>query len=261
MFRQIALRARRTVRHAAMVGVLGVMVAAVVAPLAGFKSAAATTCALTDTPCVIAFGNTRIAERETALAALNSHVTKLFSAERISSADNSALVADISSNESGLTSLKSQLDAAPDAKTARADVKLIYTQFRIFAVVLPRDYHEAWLDAVTHIDARLKNSEPIIQDAINGAPASVQARANTLFSDYQSQVSTAEAQTDAANALLGQLTPANFDASPSAYATQFGSYKTDIQTASGDTRQAVSDLHQIYLLLKLAGVGTPTPAE
>ncbi|HEX8981476.1 MAG TPA: hypothetical protein VF792_01795 [Ktedonobacterales bacterium] len=260
MFQQIANRARHAAKSVALVGSLGLMVAGVLVPLAGFKNAATTTCALTDTQCVVTFGNARIAERESALSTLNSHVTKLFSAGRISSADNTALVADISSNESGLTALKGQLDAAPDAKTARADVKLIYTQFRIFAVVLPRDYHEVWMDAIAHIDARLKGSETIIQDAINGAPESVQGRAKTLFSDYQSQVSTAEAQTDAAQGIIGQLTPANFNASPTAYASQFGSYKTDIQTAGADTKQAVSDLHQIYLLLKSAGVATPTPA-
>lgn len=260
MFRQVAVHVRHAARRASLVGSLGLLVAGVLLPLAGFKDASTTTCALTDTQCVITFGNARIAEREAALSKLNGHVTTLFSDGRISSADNTTLVADISANESGLTTLKGQLDSAPDAKTARADVKLIYTQFRIFAVVLPRDYHEAWLDAVKHIDVRLKGSETIIQDAINGAPASVQGQAKTLFSDYQSQVSTAEAQTQAADSILGQLTPANFNASPTAYATQFGSFKTDIQTASADTRQGASDLHQIYLLLKSAGAVTPTPA-
>ncbi len=260
MIQQVVDRARHAVRSVALVGSLGLMVAGVLVPLAGFKDANTTLCALTDTQCVVTFGNARIAERETALSTLNNHVSELFSDGRISSADNSALVADISSNESGLTALKGQLDAAPDAKTARADVKLIYTQFRIYAVVLPRDYHEVWLDAITHIDARLKGSETIIQDAINGAPESVQGQAKTLFSDYQSQVSTAEAQTDAAQGIIGQLTPANFNASPTTYASQFGSFKTDIQTAGASTKQAVSDLHQIYLLLKSAKVATPTPA-
>lgn len=260
MFHGLLSHARRSARAAAVMAGLGMLVAMVVTPLAGFAAAPTTVCGATDTQCVIAFGNARIAERQEALSKLNSRVSAAYNAGRISSAHNSALVGDISTNESGLTSLKATLDAAHDAKTARSDVKLIYTQFRIYAVVLPRDYHELWLDMVDHVDARLSGAETLIQDAINGAPSGVQGQATTLFNDYKSQVSTADAQTDAAQSILPQLTPANYNSGPSSYASEFGSYKTDIQTAHTATKQAVSDLHQIIVLLKGAGspVATPT---
>ncbi len=251
-------RARRGARTAVVVAGLGMLVAGIITPLSGFAAAPTSICAAGDTQCVITFGNARIADRQTALSRLNSRVSLAFTAGHITSADNSALVSDISSNESGLTSLKATLDAATDAKSARADVKLIYTQYRIFAVVLPRDYHELWLDIVMHVDTRLKGAEPIIQDAINGAPSSVQAQATSLFNDYQSQVSTAEAQTAAAESIIPQLTPTNFNSNPTSYASQFGSFKTDIQTAHAATKQAISDLHQIVKLLKSAAAPTPT---
>jgi hypothetical protein len=260
MFRNLLARARRGAHSAAVLTGLGALMAVAVVPLSGFAAAPSSLCAVTDTQCVITFGNTRIAERQAALAKLNSRVTAVFTAGHISSADNSALTSDISANESGLTTLKGQLDSATDAKTARTDVKLIYTQYRIYAVVLPRDYHELWLDVVTHVDARLKNAEPLIRDAINGAPSGVQAQANTLFADYQSQVATAEAQTQAAEAILPQLTPTSFNTSATAYQAQFGSFKTDIQTAHTATKQAISDLHQIIVLLKGANAATATPA-
>lgn len=258
MWHHLGASARRGVHSLAVLGGLALLAAGVVMPLSGFAAAPTTLCAATDTQCVITFGNARIAERQAALTKLNSRVSESFTDGRITSAENSTLVGDISTNESGLTTLKGQLDSASDAKTARADVKLIYTQFRIYAVVLPRDYHELWLDMLMHTDARLKGAEPIMQDAINGAPSSVQAKANSLFTDYQSQVSTAEAQTQAAQGMLPQLTPADYNASASAYATQFGSYKTDIQTAHTATKQAISDLHQLIVLLKGAASATPT---
>lgn len=258
MLHHLRAAARRGARSLAAFGGLALLVVGVITPLSGFAAAPAALCAATDTQCVITFGNARIAERQTALSKLNSRVSEVYTDGRITSADNSTLVGDISTNESGLTTLKGQLDGASDAKTARADVKLIYTQFRIYVVVLPRDYHELWLDMLIHTDARLKGAEPVMQDAINGAPSSVHAKANSLFTDYQSQVSTAEAQTQAAQAVLPQLTPANFNASSSAYATQFGSYKTDIQTAHTATKQAIADLHQIVVLLKGAATATPT---
>lgn len=244
---------RQSARKLVVAGGLGLLTVGIVTPLTAFAYASTTTCTATDTACVIAFGDARIAERESALSKLNSKVSAAFADQRISSGDNSTLVGDISTNETGLTTLKGQLDSATDAKTARADVKLIYTQFRIFAVVLPRDYHELWLDMLTHTDTRLQGSETLLKDAIAGAPAGVQGQANTLFSDYQTQVSTAQAQTDAAQNIIGSLTPAGFDASPTSYATQFSSYKSDIATAAKSTRQAASDMHQILALLKSGG--------
>lgn len=249
---------RRMARMMAMGGALGLLAAGLIVPLAGFTSASSSLCTATDTQCVITFGNARIAERQTALSTLNSRVNEVFSDGRISSADNSALVSDISTNESGLTTLKGQLDSASDAKTARADVRLIYTQFRIFAVVAPRDYHELWLDMLVHADNRLAGAEVVIKDAINGAPAGVQGQANTLFTDFTSQVSNAQGQTQAAQGIIPQLTPANFNANPTSYAATFGSYKTDIHSAAAATKQAMSDLHQIVQLLKSAGAATPT---
>ena len=259
MMQRVLSRVRHGARAAAVVG-LGMLAAMIVTPLAGFAAAPTSLCGATDTQCVITFGNARIAERQAALSKLNSRVSVQFHTGRISSANTSALVSDIAANESGLTALKATLDAAPDAKTARGDVKLIYTQFRIYAVVLPRDYPELWLDMIAHVDARLKGADPLIQDAIHGAPSGVQTQATTLFEDYQSQLSTSEAQVDAAQGIIPQLTPASFDSSPTSYATTYGSFKTDIQSAHTATRQAVLDLRQIITLLKSAGspVATPT---
>lgn len=260
MFQRLLARMGVRARAATIIAGLGALVVSAVVPLSGFTTAPTALCAVTDTACVITVGNTRIAERQSALARLSGRVAAAYVAGHITSADNSMLTSDIATNESGLTALKGQLDIATDTRTARADVKLIYTRFRIYAVMLPRDYHELWLDMIIHVDARLKGAEPIIQDAINGAPSGVQAQAKSLFADYQSQVSTAEAQTQAAQGIIPQLTPAAFNASATAYQAQFGSFKTDIQTAHAATRQAISDLHQIVRLLKGAGVATATPA-
>lgn len=245
---------RRSAGALAVAGGLSLLLASGAPSLTADAHSASTTCGATDTHCVITFGDNAIAARQTALATLNSRVTEVYTDGRITSDDNTALTSDISTNESGLSSLKSQLDGASDATAARQDVKLIYTQFRIFAVVLPRDYHEIWVDMLVHTDNRLKGSETLIQDAINGAPSGVQGQANQLYTDYQTQVTNAQAQTQAAQALESQLTPPNFNASQSGYDTTFGSFKTDIGSAHTDTKAAISDLHQIVTLLKGAGV-------
>jgi len=252
MFSSILSRARRSARAVTVAGGLGLLIASAIVPLSGFAAAPSNLCAVNDYKCVIHYGDLAIAARQAALATLNARVAAQFKAGRITSSDNATLTSDIATNASGLSALKTRLDADTDAATARADFRSIYTKFRIFVVVLPRDYHELWLDMIIHKDGRLQGNETLIQDAINGAPASVQAQANQLFSDYKTQVTNAQAQTAAAQQIIPQLTPSAFNSNPTAYKTTLATYKTDIRTAAQDTRAAISDLHQIVQLLKSA---------
>lgn len=250
MFHVIQSRARA----AAMAGGLFALAAMAIIPLSGFSAAPrASLCAPTDYHCVIHYGDLAIAARQSSLSTLNGRVTEQFKDGHITSSDNATLTGDIATNESGLAALKTKLDADTDAASARADFKSIYTTFRIYAVVLPRDYHELWLDIVVKADGRLSGLEPVIQDAINGAPSGVQGQANQLFSDYKTQVASAQAQASAAQQLIPQLTPSAFDANPSAYKAVYTTYHTDTRSAAEDTKAAMSDLRQIVVLLKGAG--------
>lgn len=252
MFNSMLSRARQSARAATLVGGLGLLIASAIVPLSGFAAAPANLCAPADYKCVIGYGDKAIAARQASLSTLNGHVTEQFKDGHITSSDNATLTSDISTNESGLSALKVKLDAATTATTARADFRSIYATYRIYAVVLPRDYHELWLDMIIHKDNQLQSNETLIQDAIKGAPTSVQAQANQLFSDYKTQVTNAQAQTSAAQQILPQLTPSAFNADPTSYKTVFSTYKTDIHSAAQDTKAAIYDLHQIVQLLKSA---------
>jgi hypothetical protein len=252
MFTKVLNFARQRRRVVALLSGLGALALATVIPLSGFTLASETLCTPTDYKCVIKYGDTAITDRLTSLTLLSERVALQFKAGRITSSDNDTLTGDISTNQSGLSALKTKLDGDTDTTTARADYKSIFTTYRIYAVVLPRDYNELLLDLVTHSDTRLQNEEPVIQDAINGAPTSVQQQANQLFSDYKSQVTNSQAQVSAAQQIIPQLTPSAFDSDPTSYRTTFDSYKTDTHTASLDARAAVNDLHQILQLLKNA---------
>jgi len=77
------------------------------------------TCTRTDVKCVIAFGDQRIDERTAALTKLNDKANAQVAAGHITSSQASAILADVTSNQSGLTALKSKLDAETDATAAR----------------------------------------------------------------------------------------------------------------------------------------------
>jgi hypothetical protein len=231
--------------------ILSLLALGILVPTTAFAAAnSINKCALTDTQCIINAGDQLIASRQTALTTLSGKVAARENQNMITSDQTNVLQSDISTNRSGLATLKSKLDAETNAKAARQDVANIFFQFRIFAVVLPRDYRRLYFDIEVNIDGKLRNLGPDIQQAINKAPAGEQAQLNTLFNNYKNQLSTAESQFDLAQAAFPALTPANFNYNRSTYQTTLGNLDTAEHIIHNALKQASSDLHQIAQILK-----------
>lgn len=216
-------------------------------------------CTKNDVQCVIAFGNQAIVLRQNALTTLSSKVTNQLNEGNIGSDQSAALQADITTNQNNLASLKTKIDGDTDAQVARQDVKSIYTQFRIFAVVLPRDYRLLHVDIESVLDGKLKKLGPQLQQSISKAPASEQAALNALYSDYQQQLATAETQIDTAISLFPTLTPANYNTDHATYTNNLQAVKTAEAAAHVALHQAAKDLHQIAQMLKSGKANTLTP--
>jgi len=229
-------------------GGMGVSATALAAPTLSTLSA----CTRTDVKCVIAFGDLRIDERTAALTRLNDKANEQVAAGHITSSQASAIQADVTSNQNGLKALRSKLDTETGAAAARQDVRDIYTQFRIFAVVLPRDYHEIVLDIMTNVQAKLAGLEPKLQQAIANAPASEQQQLNVLYNDFIAKKDAANTQITAANGLVSYFTPDNFNNILATYHTNWLTFRSDILAGRADLRQAASDLHQMAQILKSA---------
>jgi hypothetical protein len=228
--------------------------------LASSSAAPATTCARTDVKCVIAFGDLRIDERTAALTKLSDRANAQVAAGHITTGQASAIQADVTSNQSGLAALKSKLDTETDAAAARQDVRNIYTQFRIFAVVLPRDYHEIELDIMANVQAKMVGLESKLQQAIASAPASEQAQLNSLSSDYAARLTAASTQITSASGLVSYFTPDTFNNNQATYHANWLTFRSDILAGRAGLRQAASDLHQMAKILKAnAPTATATP--
>lgn len=246
-------------RRAAALGMLATLGAAVALPAAALAApsmpttAAASKCS--DVHCVIAFGDTQITNRLNALSTLNTKATNQHNAGHISDALFGSISGDVSSDTQGLTQLKAKLDAETDMTAARQDVKSIYYQFRVYAVVLPRDYREIWYGVMSFVDQKLRALQPKIEAAIAHAPASEKPQLEQLYSDYKAQLQEAESQLDAAQGQFATLTVNNFNNDLSVYTTALADTKTDEQTAHRDLHQAASDLHQMTGILK-GGTGS-----
>jgi hypothetical protein len=212
--------------------------------------AANPTCAPTDVKCVIQFGDQQIANRITALNKLSGRITDHHDKQRISDADADALQADVKTNIDGLNALKTALDAETDVKAARQDVQKIYTQFRIYAVVLPRDYRRLHLAIEVTVDKKLRSMEASTEQRINNAPANKKDELNKLFNDYKAQLSDAESTIGLAQKTWPLLTPESYNTNRPTYATNLKNLTTYVKTAHQDLHKAAADLHKITQTLK-----------
>jgi hypothetical protein len=222
----------------ALVGALGLFgIAATAAPVADAASC-------TTVSCVQQFGNQQISAR---LTALEKSKTDAKNNKALTEQQQGIIVNDANTNENGLNALKKQLDAETSIKPALADVKNIYVQFRIYAVVLPRDYGEIELFHEQNVSQRMTDAEVTINDLIqkdqNGKNI---AQIKTLDQDYVNKLNDAATYMKDAQGLIPSLVPANY---PGTDAT-LNTYHQDLKTARLDLQGAAKDLHQMTQLLK-----------
>ncbi|HEY7350167.1 MAG TPA: hypothetical protein VH599_17745 [Ktedonobacterales bacterium] len=231
----------------ALVGAFGLLSAGVAAaPVAS----AASRCTTVD--CVQQFGDQRIQER---LAALDKLKDRARNHKGLTDQQRNVITDDATFNENGLNALKKKLDGETDLRAALADVKNIYVQFRIFAVVLPRDYGEILLFHEQNAIARMTDANQQISDLIQkdkDAGHDV-TKLQALQRDYNAKLRDATNKTNAAQGLIPSLIPANYPGTN----TTLRTYRSDLKTARQDIKGAASDLHQMIQILKadLGGQG------
>ncbi len=234
----------------AILAVMAVMAVGALVPATVFAASnQPTKCAATDVQCVITVGNTLIANRQTSLNTLSGKISADLAAHKITSAQASVLQSDVTTNQTGLSNLKSKLDAETSAAPARQDALNVVEQFRIYAVVLPRDYRRIEMDIEINAKTIMQGVAPTIQAAISKAPANEQAQLNALFSDYQKQVAAANAQLGTAQADFPAMTPENFNQNHASYESTRLALDNALRAARLDLQQAAKDLKEMANIL------------
>lgn len=239
---------RTFAKYITTLSVMSMMAAGALLP-ATASAASTPKCGATDVKCVIGVGDTLISDRQTALSKLNTKISTDLSSKEINGDQAGALQSDVTTNRTGLTNLKTKLDAETSAKTAREDVASIFTQFRIFAVVLPRDYRHLELDIELNVKALMQGVAPGIQAAISKAPADKQAHLKNLFADYQKQVAAAEGLIDKAQGDFPSMTPENFNLNRTTYEQVRKTVVDSVNDARKDLHKAADDVKDMTSIL------------
>ncbi len=249
----------RSRRMIALTGALAGLALAAAIPATAFAQAQPTIDCAGNVQCIIAFGDKQIANRQAALTTLGNKITTQLNDKHITSDQASDLQSMVAAGQTDMTQIKAKLDADTAAADARADVKAIFVDYRIYAVVIPKTAHKMLFDIMSNLDAKMRSLEPKIEQAIAHSGAD-KDQLDALYSDYKAQLSEAESQLDAAQGQFDTLTVANYNNARSTYETALGDLKSDEKAAHADLKKAAGDLHQIVQIVKSEQNGASSTA-
>jgi hypothetical protein len=189
-----------------------------------------TTAAKTLVSTIISKGNNEINRR---LTTLNSLASKISSSTKISASDKTTLTNEVNSEVSGLSTLKTTLDACTTLSCAKSSAQSIFSEYRVYALVVPQVDMIKAADNQQLTEAKLAT----IASQLNTRLSSSSSSNSTLLADLttmNSDISSAQSLSSTVESAVEGFTPANYDSDHSLlsqYYQNLKSAQTDIQAA------------------------------
>lgn len=175
---------------------------------------------------------------EARLTALSGAVTAI-SASTFMGADQAAITTMLQGDITGLTALDAKIQADTTLVDARNDTQTIYTDYRVFALVLPVAHMTRAADVLVKlVIPHLTTAEGKLQTAITAKGATA---LQPLLDDMKTQTAAAAQLAGALPAALVGLKPADWNANHEV----LGADRTALETARADVRKARQDARQI----------------
>lgn len=182
-------------------------------------------------------GDQEISRRLTTLNTLNG---KINDAIRLTASDKSALQSQINAEISGLTALKTKLDADTDLATTRADAQSIVNEYRVYVLIVPKVAIIRYADSIAQTNAKLSTLAGKLQTRITDAK-----NAGKDVSGLQSQLDQMNQDIIAANTTASTIESKVVGLQPT-------DYNSDHTILSGDRDQLNAAHQQNLSALNLA---------
>ena len=192
-------------------------------------------------------GNNEISRRLTTLQGLSS---KISSATKLSSGDQSSLSAEVNDEITGLTALKTKLSADTTVADAKADTQSIITDYRVYVLIVPKVNLVKVADDQQAAETKLSDLIPKLQSRVDNAKA-----AGKNVGTMQDALNDLTKQINAAQAVSSSVESSVIGLQPSDYNTDhkvLSGYRDQLKTAQTDIRAAVSDANSVVNKLKNA---------
>lgn len=199
-------------------------------------------------PTIVARATKEINQRLTTLSSLSAQVTN---STKLNSADKTSLSVEISSETAGLTTLKTQIATDTTADQASTDEATIYTDYRVYAVVVPKVELLTITDNQQNNEAKLTTLAQSLQvkitdDQTDGKNSTSLATAQTELNSMSAQITDAQQISTTIENDVSPVLPSNWNANHNI----FSGNRTELTAAYHENQVASSDANNIDSILK-----------
>ncbi|HSX33551.1 MAG TPA: hypothetical protein VLF91_04400 [Candidatus Saccharimonadales bacterium] len=190
-------------------------------------------------------GDQEITRRLNALSKLTDKIT---AAAKLSASDKAALSSEVSSEITGLTTLKAKLDAETTVAGAAADVQSMVTEYRVYALIVPKVQLIKTADDQQAVESKLTDLATKLQARLTTAQTQGKdvSALQTKLTDMNTQIATAQAISAGVEVEALALQPSDYNADHAIVS----SYRNRLQTAHQDNQAAYQDAKAIVSGLK-----------
>ncbi len=160
---------------------------------------------------VIKAADAMIANR---ISTLNALKTRIDSDKRLTADEKTSLTSDVQTTITGLNSLKTTIDADTDLAKAKADTKLIVTNYYVYAFLEPKLRMLITLNNLQTTSSNISSLLPQVQDLVTkvGGQGKDVSGLNTILVDISSQLSSVNATIASDISLLNGVTASSSNA-------------------------------------------------
>lgn len=182
------------------------------------------------------------------ITALGAAITKVNGDTYLTSSNKSTILNTLNSDETAMTSLASKIAADTTLTQASADVKSIYTEYRVFAVALPQARLTSESDRLAGTALpKLTAAQAKLESALTGTFAAKSTPALVAdLADMSTRITAAQSANASVAADALAITPADFDSNHAVLSTIRNSEKTavaDAKKARDDAKTVLAALH------------------
>ncbi len=225
-----------------------------IAPAAAVASSSSTASGSTKTAndqarlqAIINRGNSEIDRR---LTILNSLSSKISSATKLTASDQATLSSEVSNEISGLTALKSTLDGETQVANAVTDAQSVFSDYRVFALVVPKVDLVKTADDQQVTEAKLSALATKIGSDITADQNAGKNVSNLLsqLTVLNSKISSAQTISSSIESSVINLMPSDYNSNHSVLSGDRDQLKTaqdDIVTAITDAKSLVNELKSV----------------
>jgi hypothetical protein len=190
-------------------------------------------------------GNDEISRRLTTLQSLSS---KINSATKLTTSDQASLSNEVSGETTGLTALKTKLDADTTVADAKTDAQSIINDYRVYALIVPKVNLIKVADDQQVAEAKLSALLPKLQTRVSTAKTAGKnvTSMESGLTDMSTQLGNAQTISSGVEASVIGLQPSDYNTDH----TVLSGNRDKLTTAQTDVKAVVSDATSIVSGLK-----------